>query len=532
MRGNEHSDEGLELLVRDAALRTSDLIVLFDAGFRCIWANEAFSSALGRSPEEIVGTSGAEMAGPEHEPALRSCFERAVETGSEQALLIRLKGLDAAREYRLKLSPGNDPRCGAPTILGIARDIAEVEGVLEELRSTSRSKGEFLASASHEIRTPLAGIIGLAEMALKRDMPPDVRDDLRMISDSAASLSRIINDILDFSKIEAGRMELRPVPFTPASLVESVLKTFKILAQSKAIGLFAEVTKDVPNQLVGDSHRLKQILSNLVSNAIKFTDRGYVRINVESKPLEDGRTLLLVGVHDTGCGIAKSKQGRLFEHFVQVDPCPSMRHGGTGLGLAISRRLAGLMGGTIDLESRPGRGSAFTVRLPMGIAVTPPREEVSAVSAFTPGKGLRILLAEDNPVNRSFLTRYLTGRGYQVDTAANGKEAIVALSLNTYNLVLMDIQMPEMDGLEATRRIRSGTLKGIDPGLPVIALTAYAMKGDRERFIESGMNGYVAKPVDFAELANAIAEAVGPGEQAPLVRQEVECLRSDLGERG
>jgi PAS domain S-box-containing protein len=520
MRGNERAVEGLDPLVRDAAERSSDLIVLFDAEFRCLWANQAFSSALGRSPEEIVGVNGAEMAGPEHGPVFRSCFERAIGTGSEQAFLIRLKGPDSDREYRLKLSPGTDPQSGAPAVLGIGRDIAEVEGVLEELRSSARSKGEFLASASHEIRTPLAGIIGLAEMALKRDMPPDLRDDLRMISDSAASLSRIINDILDFSKIEAGRMELRPVVFAPASLVESVLKTFKILAQSKAIGLFAEVAKDVPRQLVGDAHRLKQILSNLVSNAIKFTDRGYVRINVESKPMENGRALLLIGVHDTGCGVAKSKQGRLFEQFVQVDPCPSMRHGGTGLGLAISKRLAGLMGGTIELESRPGRGSTFTVRLPMGMGATAPSEEAPAVSAFTPGKGLCILLAEDNPVNRSFLTRYLTGRGYQVDTAANGKEAIAALRLKPYDLVLMDIQMPEMDGLEATRRIRSGALDGIDPGLPVIALTAYAMKGDRERFMESGMNGYVAKPVDFAELANAIADVVNPGVEARSARQD------------
>jgi PAS domain S-box-containing protein len=510
MRATKSSSLGQESRFRTIVEHATDLILLYDLDFHCLYINPAAQSALGVNRSALLNRPGTLLARPVQRARFESCFRRVLESGQEQVLVIPLFGPKGEAEYQVRLVPEKDPHTGVVlAVIGVGRDVTALKSLERELRKTSRAKSEFLANMSHEIRTPLAGILGLAEMSLKRDMAPDLREDLRMISDSAASLNRIINDILDFSKIEAGKIELQPHGFELDGLIGSVLKTFKVPAQSKAIGLFVEVGKEVPRTLVGDPLRLKQILSNLVSNAIKFTDRGFVRVGISAEQSENGKVHLRFAVQDTGSGIPKSKLDRLFKSFIQLDLSSSKRHEGTGLGLIISRQLAQLMGGTIEVQSRLGKGSTFTLRLPFDAAarVVPKKRPAQDGSSVQPGKAaLKILLAEDNPVNRAFLTRYLTGSGHLVGSVANGLEALRALERERYDLVLMDIQMPEMDGLEATRRIRSGGLEGIDPHLPVVALTAYAMKGDRERFLEAGMNGYVSKPVDFSELDAVIGE--------------------------
>jgi PAS domain S-box-containing protein len=507
---------------RNIVENATDLIALYDLRFRCLYINPAAETVLGWAPSELLLRKGTVLVPSDQRKRLASTFQKVVQSGTEEILVLRLSGPKSRGEYQLKLVPEKDPETGAVvTVIGVGRDITAMKGLERDLRKASTAKSEFLANMSHEIRTPLAGILGMAEMALKRNLPADLQDDLRMISDSAASLNRIINDILDFSKIEAGKIELQPREFELRPMLDGVLKTFKVPAQSKAIGLFLEIGREVPTTVLGDQHRLKQILSNLVSNAIKFTDRGFVRVQVTAELPKGGQHLLRFSVQDTGSGISKSRMGRLFQSFTQLDLSAAKRHKGTGLGLTISRKLARIMGGDIDVRSSPGQGSTFTLGVPlMGAAPSleshAPR---SGASSQAPG-ALKILLAEDNPVNQAFLKRFLGGHGHQVHSAGNGLEVLGIMAREHFDLVLMDIQMPEMDGIEATRRIRSGSLHGVDPGTPIVALTAYAMRGDRERFLEAGMTAYVSKPVDFLELERVIRDfgagrtGTGSGKQA------------------
>jgi PAS domain S-box-containing protein len=505
----------------------TDLILLYDLELRCLYTNPAAERVLGA--DMLSDRHGPTQMHADLRKRFEECFHRVVETGNEQVIEIRLSGPQterAERDYQFRLIPEKDAVTGdVQAVLGMGRDISDMKNLERELRKAIAVKSEFLATMSHEIRTPLAGILGIAEMALKRETPPDLHEDLRMISDSAGSLNRIINDILDFSKIEAGRIELLSVGFELDSLLDNVMKTFKLSAQSKAIGLFVEVGKEVPKTLVGDPHRLKQILSNLVSNAIKFTDRGFVRVGVSADEVKSGKVMLRLSVQDTGSGIPKAKLNKLFQSFVQLDLSSPRRRGGTGLGLIISRQLARLMGGNLEVRSRAGHGSTFTTTVLLDIGARPAEKDRPVCTVGQLHPVLKILLAEDNPVNVAFLKRYLTSSGYQVNCAPNGLEAVQALTRDQYDLVLMDIQMPELDGVEATRRIRSGTLPRVDPHIPIIALTAYAMKGDRERFLEAGMNGYVSKPVDFKELTRVIGELAGvEGAGADLRQREVEMM--------
>lgn len=374
----------------------------------------------------------------------------------------------------------------------------------------SKAKSRFLANMSHEIRTPIGGILGMAEMAITTGLTDEQREHMDMIRDAAGSLLSIVNDVLDISKIEADKMELRPRDFEFRPAIETSVRPFGPQADAKGVVFQHRIDSGVPVHLQGDPDRLGQILINLLGNALKFTERGLIDLNVETKEEEAGRVCLLFTVRDTGEGIPKDKLDTIFDSFTQADSSVRKKHQGTGLGLSISRELVEMMDGQIGVESEPGRGSVFSFTAWFDksdtVAVQPALVREVAPKALH----LNILLAEDNPLNQKFLTHFLSMFGHTVIVAENGIEALDELKRRgrEIDLVLMDIQMPEMGGMEATAAIRKSDGKRFPSDIPVIALTAYAMKGDRERILKEGFNDYVTKPVDMKKLSAAIARSV------------------------
>ena len=570
------------------------------------------------------------------------------------------------------LSWKSTPVPGEGLVYAVARDVTEQRRIAEELRlareaavAASRAKGDFLANMSHEIRTPMNAVIGMAELLLDTPLGPGQREYVVTLKDAAESLLGLINDVLDFSKIEAGRFDLNPAEFDLREALGDTLRTLGLRAHQKGLELAGRIAPDVPDRLVGDAPRLRQVLVNLVGNAIKFTERGEVVVQVEKQAEEAGEVALGFLVADTGIGIPPDKQEMIFEAFAQADGSTTREYGGTGLGLSISAQLVGLMGGRITVESEPGRGSRFRFSARFGKAPARARtadrlpaqlrglrvlvvddnatnrrilEEVltqwrmrpTAVasagaaleameaaqragqpyplvlldasmpevdgfdlaakiqqsprlagasimmlsSGARPGdrarcfelgisayltkpvkqsdlmdtivgvlgsrlsggkkrpragaerppkdaRRLRVLVAEDNAVNQQVAVGMLERAGHEATVAANGREVLALLEKGVFDLVLMDVQMPEMDGLEATAAIRDRE-RATGGHLPIVALTAHAMKGDAERCLEAGMDAYLAKPLQPRELAAALAGVVGataPGASSPADRE-------------
>ncbi|MFW6357582.1 MAG: ATP-binding protein [bacterium] len=369
-----------------------------------------------------------------------------------------------------------------------------------ELETANKAKDEFLANMSHEIRTPMTGVFGIIESLLQRDLPEDVQEDLHMVLEAADSVLTLLGDLFDLSRIELGQLDLHPTAFEIRPMIRSIVGPFHSQARAKGLDFNLSI-EDLPDQVIGDRYRMAQVLKNLISNAIKFTDQGSIHVEVRAEGEREDTVRLRFTVSDTGIGIPPEQQQDIFHPFTQLDSSYSKKFSGMGLGLTISRSLVERMGGKIEMESEPGKGARFTFSLDCG--KVPEEEPGPGKPSFSLADlpSLTVLLAEDNKVNRIFLRRALETAGHKLIEAENGREALEKVADNRVDLILMDIQMPEMDGIEATKTIHADALA---PGVPIIALTAYALKGDREKFLDAGMDGYVSKPVDFNVLAEVI----------------------------
>lgn len=399
--------------------------------------------------------------------------------------------------------------------------IEEAKQLAVEAQAASKAKSEFLAAMSHEIRTPMNGVIGFTNLLLDSNMDETQRDYANTIKSSGESLLVIINDILDFSKIEAGKFFLDSTPFDMSATCSEVVELLSEQANAKNLELKLFYEQDARKHLVGDPGRTKQVLINLLSNAIKFTESGFIHVRVEKSAVDNHPDGLKISVTDTGIGIPSDKQNLLFEKFSQTDASTTRKYGGTGLGLAICKELVSLMNGKIGFKSKEGNGSVFWFSLPAWefasdlskSATEPNRLAQEGAGKFDLDQmeplpsGFSVLLVEDNTVNQKLAAKILSRMGCHVDLAINGKEAVSMARKQTYDIIFMDCQMPEMDGYEATRRIRDFESDNKVPEkerVPIIAITANAMRGDREKCLEEGMNDYIAKPIDAGQIGQLI----------------------------
>jgi len=527
----------------------SDGITLIDQDFNWKFSNEQFSTFLDVPPE--ITKPGVSCYDVIRYQALRGDFGDTDDIEAivqERAALMRTPG--GCRYERLTKSGRYIEFTHRPladgTLLGVYRDItelkrreseqadardaaemalAEAERERAEAEAANQAKSTFLATMSHEIRTPMNGVLGMMEVLDRQGLNVSQQRTVATMRDSAHALLRIIDDVLDFSKIEAGRLELEAAPFSLSGLIDGVLSTFQAQANAKGLMLTGSVEPGSDDTLIGDATRVRQILFNLLGNALKFTERGRVTVNARTTPLGGGRSRVTLTVEDTGIGIDEEQRRKLFQPFAQADSSTTRRFGGTGLGLSIVRRLANLMDGDITAESQPGKGSIFYVRLVFDAAAkdalfTATQHSAAglggrALPLAKTGEQPLVLVVDDHPVNQEVLVRQLELLGVSADTAADGNEALKAWTTKPYAAVLADIHMPHMDGYELTRRLRAMEAEQHShTRSPVVAVTANAMKGEEERCLAAGMDAYLVKPVNIDLLRATLVRWLAIDETA------------------
>lgn len=483
---------------------------------RYLGCNQAFGNFLGKPFRDIVGRTVDEVYGPEEAAVFRNMDRRLQADGGCQIYETRMTGREGLRQVICSKARYDDAQGRPRGLVGVITDItsrqeAETSRLraLEAAEAASRAKSSFLATMSHEIRTPLNGIMGMLQLVMTTAPTPEQSDYVHTALEAAEALLRILSDVLDISRIESGHLTLAEDVFDLTEVIRPVASSFAHEAASRGLSFVWGVAPGTPRRLQGDAGRLRQILYNLTANAIKYTRSGQVRLEIKALAQESDANAVALHftVADTGIGIPSDQMNRVFDAFTQVDPSMTRPYGGSGLGLAIVRGLVDRLGGRVYLCSQEGQGTEVHVTLRFGRVALPAADRVAPE---TPPRlaGLRVLVVEDEKINQITAKAMLRKLGCQTGLAANGQAALAALAAADYDCVLMDVQMPVMDGLETARRLRAG-LDGVrDPSVPVIALTAHAMAGDREAILKTGMDDYIAKPVDMDELARILAEVL------------------------